>query len=196
MYVTILPCFGPGRHEAEGNAIGRMLAGYGELELEMTLCVAAAIKDLDGALRKMFCTRGEDRRIKVARSNLKLPAASAKLEAVTERILGDMEWCKAIRNQYAHCQWFPIPGGDLTFVNFEEVALIIGPIGPLENYKNKLDLDLLTKQEAYFAYVRTSFWYLAESFKSWATGWKDRVGGSSSPLFPLPPIMERPPLHI
>ena len=107
-----------------------------------------------------------------------------------------MEWCKTIRNQYAHCQWFPTIEGEITFVNLEDVALIVGPTGPLENYKNKLDLELLKNQEAYFAYVRTCFWYMAEEFKSWALGWTDRVGGSSSQFFSLPPVMARPPLHL
>ena len=155
----------------------------------MTMCVGAAIKDLDGAIRAMFSIRGEDRRIRLARANLKSPATAANLEALTQTILTDMEWCKAIRNQYAHCQWFPTNGGNLAFVNLEEVALIVGPTGPLENYKNSLDVDLLSEQERFFTYVRTCFWYLAEQFKN-------SVAGSSSQLWPMPPTMERPPLHI
>jgi hypothetical protein len=32
---TIMHCFDPGSAEAEGKIIGSLLAGYGELELEM-----------------------------------------------------------------------------------------------------------------------------------------------------------------
>jgi len=189
MNITILPCFSPGRHEAEGIIIGHMLAGYGELELEMAACVGAAIKNIDESLRAMFSVRGEDRRIKLARANLKLPAAAAKLEALTERILTDMDWCKTIRNQYAHCQWYPTTNDGLGFVNFEDVALIVGPIGELEKYRTRLDLALLTEQEDFFVYTRCCFWHLTEQFKNWAEG-------SSSQTFPLPPVVAQPLSHI
>jgi hypothetical protein len=48
---TILHCFDPGSAEAEGKIIGSLLAGYGELELEMALCLIAATGNYD-ALRR------------------------------------------------------------------------------------------------------------------------------------------------
>jgi hypothetical protein len=48
---TIMPAFD--RFVEEGNIIGRLLAGYGELELEMCACVAAVTNDLDAAIRKL-----------------------------------------------------------------------------------------------------------------------------------------------
>ena len=42
MGCTIMHCFNPGSAEAEGKIIGSLLAGYGELELEMVGCLIAA----------------------------------------------------------------------------------------------------------------------------------------------------------
>jgi hypothetical protein len=60
----IIPCFSEHQAEAEGKIIGRLLAGYGELELEM--CVAAVTNNnLDGAI-KIFRVRGGENRITAA----------------------------------------------------------------------------------------------------------------------------------
>ena len=189
MSETIMPCFSEAQHRAEGIIIGHLLAGYGELELEMALCVAAATKDLDAAIREMFGTRGEERRIKLARRLLQSPAADAGLGPLTNQILEDMDWCRSVRNQYAHCAWYPKHGSGLGFVNLEEVALIPGATGPMENYRHTLSLDLLGDQEAFFVYMRHCFWHLGEQFKNWAEG-------SSSQLFPTPAAKTRPRLHI
>ena len=186
---TIMPCFSRGRHEAEGIIIGHLLAGYGELELEMAMCVGHSMKSLDSALRLMFKKRGEQHRIKLARTNLKHVAKSVGLEALSNQILGDMEWCKAIRNQYAHCTWYPTTGSGLGFVNLEEVALVVGPTGPLENYRRCIDVDFLTKQEEFFVYLRHCFWHLGEQLKNWAEG-------SSNHYHTLPSRISPPRLHI
>ncbi len=74
---TIMLCFD--RFRVEGNIIGRLLAGYGELELEMCACVAATTGDLDGAIKKLFRMRGENKRIKTADSMMKRPYTSVGL---------------------------------------------------------------------------------------------------------------------
>jgi hypothetical protein len=66
---TIMPCFN--RFPKEGDIIGRLLAGYGELELEMAACVAATTDDLNGAIKRLFGIRGESKRIKIADSMMK-----------------------------------------------------------------------------------------------------------------------------
>src|SRR4051794_31432912 len=51
----------------EGAIIGRLLAGYGELEVDLALCVAATLDDdVDTAFRIMFRLRGESQRIEIA----------------------------------------------------------------------------------------------------------------------------------
>ena len=184
---ALMPCFSAGQYEKEGAIIGHLLVGYGELELEMTACVGNAIKSSDDALKAVFGVRGEARRIKLAKANLRLPSKSAKLEPRTAQVLADMEWCKEIRNQYAHCQWYPTNG--LGFINLEEVALVIGPLGQLEKYRHDVHLPLLVSQEEFFGYVKKCFWHLAEQYQNWATQ-------SSSNTFPMPQATARPPKYI
>ena len=62
MPATIMPCFG--RFPEEGSIIGRLLAGYGELEFELCRCVAAINDNMDAAIKAMFRVRGEEKRIK------------------------------------------------------------------------------------------------------------------------------------
>lgn len=185
---TIMPCFAPDKHQAEGILIGKLLAGYGELELELAMCVGSATNDQDEAIRAAFRIRGEDPRIKRTRAALKSPSKEAGLGSLTDRILNDVTWCKTIRNQYAHCTWYPKSGSGLGFVNLEEVALVEGQTGPLENYRRRIDVPLLTEQEEFFVYCRESLWFLAQEYKNWA---KDQ----SQTLWSLPAKKKQPRLH-
>ena len=55
MAELIIPCFSEHQAEADVKIIGRLLAGYGELELEMCECLAAAVtNNLDGAIKILF----------------------------------------------------------------------------------------------------------------------------------------------
>jgi hypothetical protein len=58
---TIMPCFD--RYPEEGDVVGRLLAGYGELEIELCNCVAALSGNLDDAIKALFSQQGESRRI-------------------------------------------------------------------------------------------------------------------------------------
>jgi hypothetical protein len=60
----ILPAFV--QFPSEGMYIGRMLAGYGELEFELTECVGTALGDMESRFRAMFRIKGEQSRLDVA----------------------------------------------------------------------------------------------------------------------------------
>jgi len=36
--------------------------------------------------------------------------------------MADMDWCRQIRNQYAHCQWYYTAHEGLCFIDLEELA--------------------------------------------------------------------------
>jgi hypothetical protein len=88
---TIMPCFD--RFPKEGDLIGRLLAGYGELELEMCACLAATTNDLNAAIKRLFGIRGEYKRIKTADSMLKASYASAGLASAFSHSLGHELTC-------------------------------------------------------------------------------------------------------
>jgi hypothetical protein len=183
-----MPTFADGKYARECLAIGRMLTGYGELELEMCQVVGAAIGDLDAAIRDIFRMRGEERRIRMAKTNLYKSARSEELLNLAKQFIADMDWCREIRNQYAHCQWLGTAGDPLGFINLEEVAEVIGPTGPLDSYRRDVDLTLLGAQEQFFGYVKTFSWYLAQQFRI-------QAGGTPKPIWDKPPFFERPQLY-
>jgi hypothetical protein len=61
---TIMPIFDA--CQEEGKIIGRLLAGYGELEFAICGCLAATMDDLNDAARIFYRVRGEEQRLHVA----------------------------------------------------------------------------------------------------------------------------------
>jgi hypothetical protein len=186
---TIMPCFD--NCPKEGDIIGRLLAGYGELELEMCDCVAATTDDLDGAIKRLFGRRGEERRIKTADEMMRAHYASAGLASKYDPTIANMHWCRTVRNQYAHCNWYYTAAEGLCFVDLEHTAKLRRKIESVVAHRYPIDVALLKQQENYFTYVRYCYWHLAESCRM-ARRKKVRRGG---PLHQWPPLLARPPMH-
>jgi hypothetical protein len=138
----------------------------GELELEMCACVAATTNDLDAAIKKLFRTRGEMNRIKTADSMMTARYISAGLETKYRRTIANMDWCRTVRNQYAHCNWYDTSEEGLCFVDLEHTAKLKKKIVSVAKHRYPIDATLLIQQEQYFRYVQKCFWYLVESYKS------------------------------
>jgi len=183
---TIMPAFD--RFVEEGNIIGRLLAGYGELELEMCACVVGVTNDLDAAIRKLFGTRGEQKRIKTADSIMTPYYSSAGLGTKYRNTIENMGWCKAVRNQYAHCSWYDTSEEGLCFVNLERLAQLKPNIVSVTAHRYPINTALLRQQETYFRYVQKCFWYLAEGYKSFN-------GEQTHGLFQWPARIEQPLKH-
>ena len=78
----------------EGIVIGRLLAGYGEIEMAMCACLVAVEGMLDIPIRRLFDTRGAENRIKAAKKALQIDFANAGLLADLTQALADMDWCR------------------------------------------------------------------------------------------------------
>jgi hypothetical protein len=185
---TIMPCFNSAPQE--GDLIGRLLAGYGELEREMCDCVVAATNDLDGAIKTLFGVRGEKRRIDMADEMMGTHYDSAGLGPKHQAAIANMHWCREVRNQYAHCQWYYTPEEGLCFIDLEHTAKLLTKILKLTAHRYPIDAALLQRQEDYFHYVRECYWHLAEALRL-ATG---RINKRST-AFQWPPVLARPPKH-
>jgi hypothetical protein len=183
-----MPCFD--RFPKEGDLIGRLLAGYGELELEMCACVAATTDNLSGAIKTLFGVRGEYNRIKKADAIMKTRYGSAGLASKYNRTMANMDWCRVVRNQYAHCNWYDTTAEGLCFVDLEHTAKLKRTIRSVTVHRYPIDDALLKRQEAYFAYVRACYWHLSEAYRA-AQG-KVSKGG---PQHAWPPLLARPPKH-
>jgi hypothetical protein len=172
----------------EGGIIGRLLAGYGELELELCDCVIAINDDTDSAIRAMFKDRGEAKRIDSARNFAKAAYDRVGLSSDFLQAAADMHWCRQIRNQYAHCHWYDTPAEGLMFVDLEALAATAGTMGKLMDGRVSIDVSLLREQEAFFSYVQRSFWFVAGEYRL-------RTGARRDNSFPRVPAVARPLKH-
>jgi hypothetical protein len=71
---------------------------------------------------------------------------------------GALRYCKDVRNQYAHCNWYSDEGRPLTFVNLERDTA--SPEGTLNIQLYPTDLALLRKQHDYFEYANDWLYFL------------------------------------
>jgi hypothetical protein len=97
---TIMPFFNDFPMEAQ--IVGRLLTGYGELELELAKCVGTATGNIDAAINAIFSKRGAELRIKLAGKLAESGYDAAGLGEVYRNAVNDMDHCRSIRNQYAH----------------------------------------------------------------------------------------------
>lgn len=192
MVTTIMPSFmdSIGQMRPESAIIGRLLAGYGELEVSMMFCVAILPgNDLDTATKSTFSVRGEKDRIDRAAALLKPDYSAAGFGAELTDTISDMHWCREIRNQFSHCQWISWHRHlGLKFVNLEDVAAMSGTIRKLATASHDVSLSILQDQEAYFNYVMACFSALAQAFKC-------KVAAKPNRGLPRPAKMARPQKH-
>jgi hypothetical protein len=138
----------------EGDTIGRLLAGYSNIEVSLFHAVHVATGDFDDALKKMFGVRSESKRIKAA-ERLGLPEYQRLgLAGEFKKALRVMEHCLKIRNQYAHWVWWDDYTGKLAFANVEDLAKYKRKVTDLNKLRaHHVDAALLKAQEAYFVYA-------------------------------------------
>jgi hypothetical protein len=191
-----MPCFGPDQAQAEGIIIGRLLAGYGEIETQVCMCLIMVEGFIDLPIRTIFGERGAEKRIKTARKALESDYAKAGLLVPLLQALADMDHCRDIRNQYSHCQWFWTEQEGLCFQNLEYLATQATPITSVTAGKLTLDLPLLSAQEQFFWYVKQCFMHLETAYRGWNEQQaRGGAAGLASYVYPAPPTVARPPLH-
>ena len=174
----------------EAALIGRMLAGYADLEIGLMNCVQVVRNDLDTVLKSMFRTRGETQRIDVADAFGRQYYDRLGIGTQFEMAIGTVRYCLKIRNQYAHCRWWDDKSGRLAFANLEEVAKVNTLVKDLQNLTtNYIDVPLLKKQLAYYEY--------AERLLTWVNLEGQRLADQSSmQKYAFPEQLKRPPLFL
>jgi hypothetical protein len=191
--MSLMPCFQPTQASTEGALLGRLLAGYGELELTMCACLIAVEGIFDTPIRSIFGSRGAEKRIKCARRLLLPEYSKANLQDELEQALDDMELCRQIRNQYSHCHWYWTQEEGLCFVNLEELATSERQILELMENRHPVDTALLSAQEAFFNYVKESFTHLGSAYRGWLV--QQSQPRQSIQVVAKPPNVPRPPKH-
>lgn len=179
---TILPAF---RYfEKEGAIIGRLLAGYGELEFDLAHLLGLATGDVETAMKVGFRARGEKQRVDVIDALLRPHFPEDPLLTEYSECIGAIHHCRKIRNQYAHCHWIYFVQQGLYFTNMEDS---VHNNGPLMHRFNHVDEPLLQSQETYFWYSARTLNYLQDIFRERA---KRPILG-----FSKPERIGRPPFH-
>lgn len=162
------------------------MAGYGEIELDLCNCLAAALNmDTKAAVKVMFSRRGEERRINTADETMAEHYKRAGLEPTYTDAIAHAHWCRKIRNQYSHCHWGDDQRG--LWCVLVEHAVKNDP-SALEADKLGITVSLLESQEQFFKAVLQSLWYLSLEFQR-------RAGVSTIPVLPVPPKLSPPPLY-
>ena len=151
----IMPSFG--RFQEEAAIIGRLLAGYGEVEYWMMNCVGEAIEDDEAALRVIFRTRSEKQRLDIADALMRPKYEKANLGSQYADSLGAMRHCRKIRNQFAHAHWLDFQKAGLFFFDLQKAAE--GIEAPMLTFRH-VDVALLEQHEAYFCYAVDCFSFL------------------------------------
>lgn len=177
------------RFAREGAAVGRLLAAYGEMEIDLMYCLAPVV-GLEKAVQRVYRHRGETKRI----DNVEMDAK----HYYEQRSLGDdfgyaicaMRDCLEVRNKYSHCQWHDYDGKRLTYVDLEELARRRDPIPDLRKVKHYfVDASQLSAWENYFQNTSRALIYTQTSARVLA-------GELSNQPVAKPARMTPPPLHI
>lgn len=173
----------------EASCIGRLLASYAVLEIDLMYCVNASVKNFDTVLKVMFRTRGESARIDSADALARHKYHALGHGSRFEQTIGDVKYCVKIRNEYAHCVWHNANDGHLTYLNIEKLAKRNEKITSLSNPTltyHKVDLNLLRDQVRFFENTSKTLKWL--NFQAAAT--------ANGQALATPHQIQRPPLHI
>jgi len=172
--------------------VGQILLGYGELELEMSACLASVRgEDLESAIRSIFGSNGAERRIDTVKKEMRPAFVKANLEAIYTETMADMNWCRKLRNQYAHCQWYHTLREGVCFIELETFAKSAATLGRLTDNRHPISEDLLQRQMAYFKYVQRCFWNLRSEYCKLLPNHRFLAVQDID----RPPLMSRPPIH-
>lgn len=173
----------------EMAVVGRLLVDYGEIELDLLNCVQIARgRDMNSTLKTMFRVRGELSRIQIADALGRVPYTTLGLGDEFEMMIDAFDYCRRIRNKYAHAYWHdPVQGKRLCYVSLEELADEDQPVNDLGKLTFFfIDEPLLFQQEIYFEFVRALLSYL-----NWEGQVRLKLIKSRVECMPVPP--KKPP---
>jgi hypothetical protein len=143
------------KFQQEREIIGRLLIGYGEMELDLCNCISTGLNDLDMTLKAMFRARGETLRIDIAEAMGQKVYVSLGLGVAFHDAIEAMRFCVKLRNRYSHSHFYDDNSGKLAMVSLEEIAKKKVVIKDLRDLTTKyLTEKILQSQEAYFTYTR------------------------------------------
>ena len=152
-----LPAFH--KYPKEAEIIGRLVAGYSEIELALLNCVANTTGDFNTTLKVMFTHRFQDVRVQMADILARQIFNDTSLKQKYEASISCIRCCQKIRNQYAHCYFYDDNLGTLAFIDdLQKIAQKNKVTKDFSDTEVKyLPLGILEKQESFFSiHTKTS----------------------------------------
>lgn len=174
------------RFPDEMATIGRLVAGYGELEYGLARLLATVSKDEASAMKLIFRTRGESGRLAMLDAATEHRMDALGLAPHYKELRDAVRWCRDIRNQYAHAHWMEGKPSCLLFCNMDEAVKGRGTAVVMDF--ERIGIDLLNEQEAYFNYAYQLIPYLKSSYVR-------RSHDPKARLRPKPKRVAQPKLH-
>ena len=206
MSSALVPAFD--RFPKEAAIIGRLLAGYAELEFTFGLCAERAVRKVQHpgypnavehkadnrhvALKALYRLRSESGRLQVADALARSEYTHIGLEAPYADAIGAIRHCLKIRNQFAHCHW----GIDrvtlgLIFTDLEENAQGASDF-TFESTWRSIDLTLLRDHETYFEYTMKCLEFIHAEFRVRAKMVNPAIVRIQPQKIPAPPLHNPP----
>jgi len=174
------------RFPDEAAIVGRMVVGFGELEVMTCRVASKANSHPDHVLKMLYGLRSTSARIKSATLLMEPHYAAVDLAEPQTMTMDAVLACLKIRNQYAHCNWADSdPKAGLFFADLQESAK---REDWFTSWKH-VDVPLLAKQEAFFSDVRGALLFLEADLEHIRNGWPRNHG------LPEPMVLPEPPLH-
>jgi hypothetical protein len=177
--MPLMPAFR--RRKKDAGAVGRLITGYGELELCLSKCVGVAlalkrnppaesqkrymhrIRYENFAIKLVFrMRRGEKKRIDDCAKIMRPVFTRLGLTSQFDEAVNAMRACLRIRNLFAHCTWTQSKKRGLFFINLEEVARVPRKLDL--NHFRHASAKTLTDLEDYFVHTQMLLELLAETF--------------------------------
>lgn len=118
--MQIMPAFRKSPDEAA--IIGRLLAGYGELEFSLAFCLGVVLGDHIVGIKAFFRLRSESSRLEVTDALMRDAIAAQGIEGEYAQAIGCIRHCLKIRNKYAHCHWAVDTSAGLFFTSMQDTA--------------------------------------------------------------------------
>lgn len=187
------------RRKKSAATVGRIVAGYGDLELLLAICVGIVLagkrhpRPSHGVgqhrihyekigLQLLYRTTGAEQRVTKARQVCKTAFANAGLKDEFQETFGAMNRCRVYRNLFSHCLWGQSKKRGVFFVILEEHAKQPGLLTYQFRHATQKALEEI---ETYFWYTFQCLSFLIEAFAV-----KTRLYRSQMPSMPpaQPPL--------
>jgi hypothetical protein len=184
--MSLMPAFL--RFPEEAAIIGRLLAGYGEIEYLFAMCLASSASDEDTALRTFFSVRGEGARLDVGHNLMwKLYEAAALSNQYTP-VRAATLFCHTARNTFSHCHWADDPNAGLFYANLEAAAEKKNSAFRSSIDWRHVDAPILTTIEEYFINTSNRLMWIAAEYRV-------SIGKVRRNIFKWPRGTPQPKLH-